>query len=144
MKRALQLVLGVLSLLPLAVGSLGFVHGAALLASPDTATPKLDSQYRFMSAWDIGLAVIVWWIIPRVEHETHLFRIVSGAVFLGGVGRLVAWRVTGSPGWAFLLVMAIELLVPLLIPWQAYLAREATSGPSGGRLDASTPDSRES
>ena len=120
MKRSLQLVLGVLSLLPLVVGTLGFVHGASLLAATETVAPRLDSQYRFMSAWDIGLAVIVWWIIPRVEHETHLFRIVSGAVCLGGVGRLVAWRVTGSPGWAFL-----ELLVPLLIPWQAHLAREA-------------------
>jgi len=124
-KRSLQLILGVLSLLPLVIGTLGLVHGASLLASTETVAPRLDSQYRFMSAWDIGLAVIVWWIIPRVEHETHLFRIVSGAVCLGGVGRLVAWRVTGSPGWAFLVVMTIELLVPLLIPWQAHLAREA-------------------
>jgi len=129
-KRSLQLILGVLSLLPLVIGTLGLVHGASLLASTETVAPRLDSQYRFMSAWDIGLAVIVWWIIPRVEHETHLFRIVSGAVCLGGVGRLVAWRVTGSPGWAFLAVMTIELLVPLLIPWQAHLAREA-SGLSG-------------
>ena len=126
MRRGLQLILGVLSLLPLVVGTLGLVYGSSLLGSPDSVTPKLDSQYRFMSAWDIGLAVIVWWIIPRVERATHLFRIVSGAVCLGGVGRLVAWRVTGSPGWAFLAVMAIELLVPLLIPWQAYLAREAS------------------
>jgi hypothetical protein len=123
MKRSLQIIIAVLSLLPLAVGTLGFVHGAALLSSPDTVTPKLDSQYRFMSAWDIGLAVIVWRIIPRIEYETILFRIVSAAVFLGGVGRLLAWRVAGSPGWAFLAVMAIELLVPLLVPWQAYLAQ---------------------
>jgi hypothetical protein len=133
MKRAFQLILGVLSLLPLAVGTLGLVHGAALLASPETVTPKLDSQYRFMSAWDIGLAVIVWWLIPRVEHETHLFRIVCGAVCLGGVARLVAWRATGSPGLAFLAVMGIELLVPLLIPWQAHLARKAGDRPAGER-----------
>jgi hypothetical protein len=132
MKRALQLILGLLSLLPLIVGTLGFIDGAALLSSPDTVTPKLDSQYRFMSAWDVGLAVIVWSIIPRIEYETGLFRIVSAAVFLGGVGRLLAWRVTGSPGGAFLAVMAIELLVPLLVPWQANLARPAGSPSAGG------------
>jgi hypothetical protein len=132
MKRALQMVIGALSLLPLTVGTLGFVQGAALLSSGDAITPRLDSQYRFMSAWDIGLAVIIWWIIPRIEVETTLFRIVSAAVFLGGVGRLLAWTVSGSPGWAFLAVMAVELLVPLLVPWQAYVARRArVSLPSG-------------
>jgi hypothetical protein len=134
MKRSLQAIIAVLSLLPLAVGILGFIYGAGLFLPEGTATPRLDSQYRFMSAWDIGLAVIVWWIIPRIEYETALFRIVSAAVFFGGVGRLVAWHITGSPGVAFLAVMVIELLVPLLVPWQARLARhlQAASG-SGSR-----------
>ena len=122
MKRALQVIVAVLSLLPLAVGTLGFISGAGLFLPADVATPKLDSQFRFLSAWDIGLALIVWWIIPRIEYQTALFRIVCLAVFLGGVGRVIAWYVIGSPGAAFLAVTAVELLIPLLIPWQAYVA----------------------
>jgi hypothetical protein len=132
MKRSLQAILAVLSLLPLAVGVLGFFYGAGLFLPEGAATPRLDSQYRFMSAWDIALAVIVWWIIPRIEYETALFRIVSAAVFFGGVGRLMAWRITGSPGLAFLAVMVIELLVPLLIPWQAWLARRVQAASLSG------------
>ena len=50
MKQALQVVIAVLSLLPLAVGTLGFVFGAGLLLPAGVATPKLDSQFRFLSA----------------------------------------------------------------------------------------------
>ena len=70
-----------------------------------------------MSGWDVGLAVIVWWIVPNIERQTVLFRIVCGAVFLGGLGRLAAWYFTGAPGAAVVVVIAIELFVPMLIPW---------------------------
>jgi len=72
MKRALQAIVALLALLPFTVGMLGLVHGAALLAPASGVTPKLDSQFRFMSAWDIGLALIVWWIIPQIGRQTAL------------------------------------------------------------------------
>jgi len=131
MKRALQVTIAVLSVLPLAVGTLGFIFGPGLFLPSGVATPKLDSQFRFLSALDIALAVIVWWIIPRIEYQTALFRILCLAVFLGGVGRVIAWYLTGSPGAAFLTVMAIELLIPLLIPWQTYVASRVL--PPAGR-----------
>jgi hypothetical protein len=127
MKRALQVVLALLSLLPLVVGTLGFIYGAALLAPAAGITPKLDSHYRFMSAWDVGLALLVWWIIPQIERQTSLFRLICIVVSVGGLGRVVAWLIVGSPGPAFLAVTVLELLIPLLIPWQARVARDASS-----------------
>jgi len=136
MKRGLQIIMAMLSVLPLLVGALGFIFGAGLLLPDGAATPKLDSQFRFLSAWDIGLALIVWWLIPRIEYQTTLFRIVCLAVFLGGVGRVTAWHLTGSPGAAFLTVTAIELLVPLLIPWQAHVASQALPAPGREQSEA--------
>jgi hypothetical protein len=125
MKRALQVTVVVLSLLPLSFGTLGLVLGVEMYIPPEAATPKLDSQFRFMSAWDIGLAVVAWWLVLNIEGHTALFRIVCLAVFLGGLGRMAAWYFTGAPGTAFIAVMAVELLVPVLIPWQAYVAHQA-------------------
>jgi hypothetical protein len=125
MRRTLQIIVALLSLLPLTVGTLGFVMGASLFLPTGVATPKLDSQFRFLSAWDVGLACIVWWIIPRIERETPLFRLVCLAVFAGGVGRVLAWHVSGSPGAAFIAVTVAELLIPLLIPFQAHVAHQA-------------------
>ena len=123
MKRGLQGVVLVLSLLPLAVGTLGLLLGVGFYIPAATANPNLDSQFRFMSGWDVGLALIVWWIVPRIESQTGLFRVVCGAVFLGGLGRVAAWHATGAPAVAVMAVTAIELLVPALIPWQARVAR---------------------
>ena len=127
MKRTLQVVLSLLSLLPLVVGTLGFIYGAALFAPASGVTPKLDSQYRFVAAWDVGLALIVWWIISQIERQTTLFRLICMVVFVGGCGRVVSWFVVGSPGTLFLAVTGLELLIPLLIPWQAKVARLASS-----------------
>jgi hypothetical protein len=121
-KRALQVIVAILSLLPFTVGILGLIWGVEFYISAEAATPNLDSQFRFMSGWDVGLAVIVWWIVPNIERQTVLFRIVCGAVFLGGLGRLAAWYFTGAPGAAIVVVIGVELLIPVLIPWQAYLA----------------------
>ena len=126
MKRTLQVVLALLSLLPLAVGTCGFIYGAALFAPVAGVTPKLDSQYRFVAAWDVGLALIVWWIIPQIERQTALFRLICIVVFVGGCGRVLAWLVVGSPGTVFLVVTGLELLIPLLIPWQAKVAKHRT------------------
>jgi hypothetical protein len=124
MRRALQLVVLILSLLPLMVGTLGLLLGVEFYILASAADPNLDSQFRFMSGWDVGLTIIVWWIVPRIEKETTLFRIVCLAVFLGGLGRVAAWYFTGAPAAPVMAVTAIELLVPVLIPWQAHVARQ--------------------
>jgi hypothetical protein len=127
MKRALQVTVAVLSLLPLTLGTLGLVMGVGMSIPLGAAPPKLDSQFRFMSGWDVGLAFVVWWFIPNIEHHAGLFKLVCLAVFLGGVGRVAAWFFTGSPGVAFGVLTAVELLVPVLILWQSYVARTSAS-----------------
>ena len=129
MKHALQWTVAILSLLPLTFGTLGLVFGVEFYISAEAATPNLDSQFRFTSGWDVGLALVVWWLIPNIERNGSLFRLVCFAVFLGGLGRLAAWYVTGRPATLVLLVTAIELAIPLLIPWQAAIARAAPAAP---------------
>jgi len=127
MKRALQITIAVLGLLPLAFGTLGLLTGVGLYISPEAATPKLDSQFRFMSGWDIGLALVARWFVANIERHTGLFKLVCLAVFLGGLGRVAAWLLTGSPGIAFAAIAAVELLVPALIPWQSHVAKASAA-----------------
>jgi hypothetical protein len=123
LRRSLQAVVALLSLLPLTFGLLGVLFGAARFL-PGVAVPaNLDSQFRFLSAWYIGLAVIAWWIIPAIERHTTLFRIVCVSVFLGGLARLLAWSSAGGPDARFMVVLSAELLFLFLIPWQARVAR---------------------
>ena len=123
MRRSLQIIIGILSLLPLTFGILGLVAGAGRFLPDGAVTPSLDSQYRFLSAWYLALAFIAWWIIPSIERHSELFRIICCAVFIGGLGRLAAWHFTGEPEFRFLVVLIAELMFPLLIPWQNSVAR---------------------
>jgi hypothetical protein len=118
-------MLAVLSLLPLTFGVLGISLGANRFMPGGMVSANLDSQFRFLSAWYLGLAVLAWWMLPQIEKHTVLFRIICGAVFLGGVARLFAVMASGMPDTRFVIVMVIELLFPLLIPWQAMVARLA-------------------
>jgi Domain of unknown function (DUF4345) len=124
MKRALQITVALLSLLPLTFGVLGLTVGVGRFLPGAVVPPDLDSQFRFMSAWYLGLAFMAWWIIPAIERHTTLFRIICMAVFLGGLGRLTAWYFSGAPTTRFMVVMGAELMFPLLIIWQARVAKQ--------------------
>jgi hypothetical protein len=125
MKKALQVTVAMLSLLPLTFGLLGLFSGVGRFLPQGVPVPDLDSQFRFMSGWYLGLALIAWWMIPNIERHTALFRIICVAVFLGGIGRLAAWHASGEPSVRFLVVLAAELLFPLLIVWQSRVAVHA-------------------
>ncbi len=125
MRRGLQVLVSVLALLPLTFGVLGLLFGVGFYVPVDATAASLDSQFRFASGWDVGLALVIWWIAPRVERHGGLFRVVCVAVCVGGLGRVASWAIVGPPNLAFRLVTFVEVAVPLLIPWQAAVARRA-------------------
>jgi hypothetical protein len=60
-----------------------------------------------------------FWMIPKIEQHTDLFRIICASVFMGGVGRAVSIVQVGKPNLLALIFTGIELCFPLLILWQA-------------------------
>ncbi|MFQ5639249.1 MAG: DUF4345 domain-containing protein [bacterium] len=130
-RRFLQIVLGVLSIIPVLSGITGMFLGIGKFFDTVPRTIELityasmDSQNRYLSAIWLGYAVIVWWIIPTIERHMHLFRIMMACIFLGGLARLYSFFVIGTPKSLYFILIGLELLVPLiLIPWQTYVARQ--------------------
>lgn len=140
-RRALQAVLGVLSVLPLiglgltwVVGPVYFLHGA-----PGEVGVSLDNQMRYLAGIYAGAVTgALWWAIPAVEERGIAVRLAAGAVFLGGVGRCVSMLSVGPPSDATMLYgLALEMgVTPLLVLWQRRVARTAARGaPSVARPD---------
>ncbi len=123
MKLGLQIILAVMSLIPIRYGLGNMIAGAANFLPPEQITPAFDSQFRFQSAWYFGMALIIWWMIPNVERHTGLFRLIIGAIFLGGLARGYSYFTVGAPPSQMIGGMALELLLPLLILWQAKVAK---------------------
>lgn len=119
MKRGLQVVLGILSLVPLLVSISGLVLGTGRFLSDDLVTAPFDSQYRYQMGYYISLALLAWWIIPKIENHVVPLRIISMSIFMGGVGRVISLFDVGRPPTLALAFIALELCFPLLLLWQA-------------------------
>jgi hypothetical protein len=121
MKLGLQIVLGILSLIPMLFSILGITQGAGRLLPEDLITANFDSHYRYITGYYISLSLIAWWIIPNVEKHTTVLRIICSGIFLGGVGRLLSISQVGLPDPFAIKFTCLELLLPLLCVWQAKL-----------------------
>ncbi len=129
-RKLLQIVLSILVLLPIGFGITGTFLGLRgfswIFGLPiDTIEPNLDSDFRFLAAVFFGIGMIIAWIIPHIEKQTAIFRIVTGAIFLGGIGRLISVFTVGYPTMLTWILIVIELVAPLFMWWQWTIAKTA-------------------
>ena len=113
MKRGLQIALGIFSLIPAIFALMGFLHGAERL-SPAGVTTELDNQYRYFSGMYLVVSFLIWSIIPSIEKQGRLLLVVSAAIFIGGLGRLVSVMTVGQPAQDQMVALGIELVVPVI------------------------------
>jgi multisubunit Na+/H+ antiporter MnhG subunit len=125
-RRHLQIAMVVLGAVPVLTGLIGLTGlddplYARLHLTPDAT---LDSNLRFYSGVWLGLGLAAWWLVPRIERETSLYRALWLMIFLGGVGRLLSLASAGLPMLPFVGFTALEIAgAPLLIWWHARLVR---------------------
>ena len=125
-KLSLQIATGVLGAIPVVTGLIGMSGlGDPLYAAAGVpSNVLLDSNLRFFSGVWLGLGLALYWLIPRIERQTVLFRVVWGMIFLGGVGRVISMLFQGPPPMPFIGFTILEILgAPVFILWQARLAK---------------------
>ena len=125
-KRILQIATAVLATIPVLTGVIGMsglsdpIYASAGLP----ANALLDSNLRFLSGVWLGLGLALYWLIPKIEKQTVLFRAIWGMIFLGGVGRLISMLFLALPPIPFVGFTILEIVgAPIFISWQARLAR---------------------
>jgi len=122
MKLGLQIILFILSLIPLYFAVTGIKDGAIALNDGTAVSAGLENQFRYLSAFYLILTGLIWYIIPNVENHTGVFRIAILAVFLGGLARLYTYKTVGVPPQEMMGGMFLELGAPVLILWQRIVA----------------------
>lgn len=122
------MALGLLGVIPVVTGVLTMMGLADPIyaAAGLPAHALLDSNLRFLGGLWLVLGLALFWLIPRIEHETALFRVLWLMIFAGGVGRLLSMAFVGLPPWPFIGFTLLEVVgAPLFIAWQARLAGAA-------------------
>jgi hypothetical protein len=131
-KKTLQIILAILSLIPIFTGGLDLILGARSLNVVGSSISLeavndivLDSQIRFLASIWLGFGIILVWTIPSIDRQTILFRLLMGGVFLGGIGRLASAVLVGVPPIQFIAVIILELIIiPILVLWQSSISSD--------------------
>ena len=109
-RRALQGAVLLAGLVPVIGGAAGVWLGASLLSDVAGAT-SLDSQFRYLSGLLLGIGLIFWALVPRIERHTTIFRLLSLLVVVGGLARLLGMLLHGLPPAGMAATLGMELLV---------------------------------
>jgi hypothetical protein len=122
----LQVVTAALGIIPVGTGLIGFRGVNDPLYSP-VSTPHvvlLDTNLRFFSGVWLGLGLALLWLVPSIERQTILFRAVWGAIFVGGIGRVLSMVAVGTPPASFVLFTLLEIIgAPVFVYWQHRVAQ---------------------
>ena len=140
-RRALQISLGIAGLLMLfRFGGPALIFGATgpgpfgnrWVADGRIPTLLLDADLRFFGAMLIGIGVVFFWTIWKVEAEVVgvLTYILAGSVAVGAAARIYARITYGNPGTAGTIPVVIESAIPILLVLLRYsVAKDAKRAP---------------
>jgi hypothetical protein len=121
-RRRLQLTVAILALVPVGTGLAGVLLGPAMVA-PTSSIP-LDSHFRYLSGLLLAIGLGFWSCVPEIERKTGRFRLLTGLVLVGGLGRAISLEAVGLPDPPMLFGLVMELgITPALCLWQMLDAR---------------------
>jgi hypothetical protein len=122
-RRALQIIVAVVALVPIAAGLAGVLRGHAMVDGL-AGTVSQDSHVRYLSGLLLAIGVAWWSVVPGIERHGARVRLLTLLVVCGGVARLIGLVAVGLPSWPMLAALAAELVVtPAIALWQARVAR---------------------
>jgi hypothetical protein len=126
-RRALQATLAILGVTAVTFGGLTVLTGAAGVLAGGPVSASVDSEMRFYAAWYLAAGVLLLRTVARVESEGPTIRTICAVLFLAACARVVSFVAVGAPHPIFLVLMAIEFAIPVVVvPWQAAVASRTT------------------
>jgi hypothetical protein len=128
--RILQFLLGALGAAAIGIGLMIFILGEQAVnvvanvydtivgqtvspTQPISAT--IDSELRFYSTLWLSYGLLLVWVTRALVKHIRLVPILAGVFFLGGVGRILSLVLIGAPHPVFIVLMAIEIVFPILV-----------------------------
>ena len=125
-KRALQVAVAIGSLVPIGAGAAGVIFGPRMLDSGLIGPADLDSHFRYLSGLLLAIGIGFVSTVPMIETHSGRFRLLTGIVVVGGIGRMLSLLSIGPPSPAMTAALVMELVVtPALAFWQGRVASQA-------------------
>jgi len=101
--------------------------GNRWLTEGGNTTLLLDADLRFFGAMILGVGVIFFWAIYRIQALGSVIYILAGAVALGATARIYARIAFGNSGTAGTIPIVIEVVIPILLILLRYYVGKETN-----------------
>ena len=127
-------LVAVLGLVPVGAGLYGMLAGPWMAGSAAGVVPGggLDSHFRYMSGLLLAIGIGFWSTLPDFARSGPRFRLLTGIVVVGGLGRLLGVVLHGWPPATMVFGLVMELgVTPGLCAWQARIARRSGAEAAG-------------
>lgn len=91
-------------------------HGHGVTTTVESSSAGLAAVLVGVGASLVAIAVKFQWV--------NLLGFMCGALFLGGVGHILAWAFRGLPHWSMILLMVLDLVLPpVLMVWYGWIRK---------------------
>ena len=111
---AMVFLIGV-QFIQLTESSFNFATRQSIPVDPATISPTIDNEFRFYSIFWLSYGVLALWVARNILAQLRLVPILVGVFFIGGIGRALSHIFVGTPHPAFIGLMVIELVAPVLV-----------------------------
>lgn len=128
MRRAFQITLLCVALVPFLLGALSLVQGAERLVPAELITTQLDGQIRFWGVRSMLPFALALWIVTHLDEAFAVLVIVVGATVIGGLARIWAALNYGAPEPFLIGIIAFELFTILFLPWYKLITHGTPTG----------------
>ena len=128
-RRGLQVTLTILGGVAVILGGVGVLTGGAGVLDGGKVSASVDSEMRFFAAWYVAGGMLMLRSVRRIETDIGVIRITCAAWLIAACGRVLSILVVGSPHPIFLVLMAFEFAIPIVVaPWLAAVTRTGGDG----------------
>src|SRR5262245_14910781 len=115
MELALQILLGLVSLICLLGGLNLLIKGAVFFLPGTSPPPHIDNLFRFLSGIYFGLGFLMAWVVFNFHKVNDLIYFIGIVVVFSGLGRLYSRKKVGSAGKYFDNIMVFEIILGVTI-----------------------------
>ncbi|MDH6244016.1 DUF4345 domain-containing protein [Mycobacterium sp. OTB74] len=114
MKRTTEIWLTAFGLICAGIGLAHLLFGSATIIGGGPVNATVDSDLRFYALLFTCYGLMFVWCAASITQRGRVANLLGAIFFAGGLVRLLSWAVTGPPNWFYILMIAVELLVPVV------------------------------
>ena len=114
MKRALGVFSVIFGSVCILIGIAHILVGPQIIPGGVPVNATMDSEDRFYATLFAGFGIAVIWSGRDLSERRNIFAFLMAVFFAGGVARLISAGAVGWPAPFFVVLTAIELLVPII------------------------------